>query len=437
MSRILQYACACALVVVGRAFADEGPSSPSSKGAIAAAECFKAASSLEQGGFYRSAAARWARLIAEYPHYERNDEAYYHLGVCWLKEQRYDSAVDSLTTCISLCRKTDVRARARRLLGAIQFAKAEAGAGAYEDAAKTFSELAADVDDDVECADAMYSQAVCLYRCKKYQESNGLITQILDMTVAETRIPDVMMLQGRVLVLLHQQDAALESFTEVIRRWPGHGRIADCEFQRAECLFGMQRFTEASEGFRKASEERGFSHADLALLKYGQAQEKRGEMWDAFEIYASMPRRFPKSRHRDDALAACAKLIARHAAVRSQARRSVVNGNVDGEIAGAFLAAHYYTKSDYAEALRIADLAIALDRANDARQANRLHFLHADILRKMPGLRRRCCRGIQGLGRGDSRRPGVTVESFISCCGHGRGSGHARRCGCYLRRVAA
>ena len=59
MSRILQYACACALVVVGRAFADEGPSSPSSKGAIAAAECFKAASSLEQGGFYRSAAARW------------------------------------------------------------------------------------------------------------------------------------------------------------------------------------------------------------------------------------------------------------------------------------------------------------------------------------------------------------------------------------------
>ena len=284
-----------------------------------------------------------------------------------------------------MCRKTDVRARARRLLGAIQFAKAEAGAGAYEDAAKTFSELAADVDDDVERADAMYSQAVCLYRCKKYQESNGLITQILDMTVAETRIPDVMMLQGRVLVLLHQQDAALESFTEVIRRWPGHGRIADCEFQRAECLFGMQRFTEASEGFRKASEERGFSHADLALLKYGQAQEKRGEMWDAFEIYASMPRRFPKSRHRDDALAACAKLIARHAAVRSQARRSVVNGNVDGEIAGAFLAAHYYTKSDYAEALRIADLAIALDRANDARQANRLHFLHADILRKMPG----------------------------------------------------
>ena len=99
------------------------------------------------------------------------------------------------------------------------------------------------------------------------------------------------------LVKSGHEDQALLSFADFLRRYPGHEKVDDAQFEIAEIYFQKRNYSQALTEYRKVFRipESSSNYWADATLRAGDCLEKMGYLPQARVEWSAVVRRFPRT----------------------------------------------------------------------------------------------------------------------------------------------
>jgi len=293
-----------------------------------AAAQYKAASLLQTGGMYKSAAAAWERFLNRYPEDRLIASAMNRLGWCYVSLKRYSEAARVFANASALYPASpDLRLMLSGLAFA-HFKLAETGKYTYADAAEDFRRVVAAAPNSDDAKQALTFMAYCHVRDGHLDDAHNSIQELLTRWKSGPFVADAWFLRGLIDEKSGKYEQAAESFNTLISGWPKHNKLANAHLHLGQISVRERKYSQAAEHFRKASDDPKSSVADVALYDLGRALEENGSDEDAHAAFASMSRRFPKSKFAEKAKVACLRLE-ESAAVRDALLQSRTEKKID------------------------------------------------------------------------------------------------------------
>lgn len=356
----------------------------------AATRQFAAAAALQNREQYDLAADEWAKFLKSHANEPRADRAQYYLGICRLKNKQYPEAIAAFEKAIADYPKSEFLASAMLHLGLAQYNLAVGGqADMYPKAADTFAALIQKFPKNKELAQATFYRGETLYAQGKKDEAARLYTEVVEKHKGDALVPEALYALGVTQEELGQSAAAGTSYDAYLKQFPNQPHAAEVTLRRAETLFAQKQFEQAEKWFASAATRPGFKDADLAMFRQAAALYEQHKYPDAAALYASLPKKFPQSKHIAAAQLAAGKcdfLAGRFAQARETLSASLAAGGPAAAEAAHWLARCHLKEQQPAEALKVVDA--ALPQAGETPFAAQLSFDRADALYDQPPRRR-------------------------------------------------
>jgi len=373
----------------------------------AATRQFAAAAALQNREQFGLAANEWAKFLKTYASDARADRAQYYLGICRLKNKQYAEALAAFDKAVADYPKSEFLASSMLHLGLAQYNLAVGGqADLYPKAAETFATLIQKFPKNKEVAQATFYRGEALYAQGKKIEAARLYSDVVEKHKSGPLMPEALYALGVTQEELGQPAAAGASYDAYLKQFANQPHAAEVTLRRAETLFAQQQFGPAEKWFAAAAGRAGFQDAGLAMFRQAAALYEQHKYAEAAALYASLPRKFPQSKHNTAAQLAAGKcdyLAGKYAQARETLTASLAAGGATAAEAAHWLARSYLKERQPAEALNVVDA--ALPRSAQTSFAVQLAFDRADALYDQPPRRREAAAAYAELAHKHAQDP--------------------------------
>ncbi len=271
----------------------------------ASARAFNAAAALQNAGLHIRAAAKWSEFISSFPKDERIGRAHYYLGVCRLREKKFNDAIESFQTVLTRWPNLEQADKAQYNLAMARYEIADEADNkdAFRQAAKDFEQVVAKHSDSEFVDEALYYLADCLFNAGDVAAAipayEKLIAKHPNSPQAARAYYDLGIAQQQ-LEKLPEAAKTYRTFLEK-QEYASHELAAEIRLRLAICLYAAGQLDQAAEQFAQASQISGFELASYAALRLGQTQLDQGKHDEAAGLLNAFAKKFPKSEYRADA----------------------------------------------------------------------------------------------------------------------------------------
>jgi len=354
--------------------------------AVEASRQYSAAVRLQNLGSYDIAADAWRKFVDQYPRDPRVDKATHYLGVCYFHDGKLEQALAAFQKVVKSFPKSVLLDATYLYLGATQYQLGQSGKPEYYgQGAQTLATLLEKFPQSRYVPDGLFYRGECLYMQKKRKEAAAMYRQLVEKYPKHTLRPDALWALGVAQDELGQKEAAEATFRAFLAEYPQHELATEVSMRLGEVLFASGRHDEALDRFTRAAGTAGFAMADWAAIRQADTLVKLGRYAQAAKVYASLPQRFPQSKHLEEAALAAGKAYYRLGQIDeaiAQLRRVYDAGGEQVVEAAHWLAKAWLKQGRPADALGVVEKALAEDK--DSRWRAELLMDRADAVYQLP-----------------------------------------------------
>lgn len=284
-------------ILVAAIFAAAGPAANAAD-TDAATRQFATAVALQNRGVYDLAADEWSKFIKTYNNSPRLPQAYHFLGVCRYQQGQHEAALGAFKKVVDGYPQFEMMSATLLYLGATQYAMARSGKAAlYGEAERTFALLLSRFPQSEQAPDARYYRGECLYSQGRKAEAAQSYTELLRKSPRNKLADDALYALGVAQEESGQPEQAGKTYDAFLAKYPQHRFAAEVGLRRGSTLLTLGKVEEAARRFRVAAGVNSFALADYAAIRYGDALTQMKHYAEAADTYASIPVKFPQSKH--------------------------------------------------------------------------------------------------------------------------------------------
>ena len=275
-----------------------------------AARQYAAAVGLQRLESYDEAAGAWTAFLKDFPNDAQATHARYYLGVCRYQQGKLAEAADALAKLVAAqtSQNFELLDSAYLFLGVAQFGMGSADKPeGFRQADATFRTLAEKFPKSKHHADALFYQAECAYALGDKQRAESLYQKAIQAYPDHKLTPEMFYLLGVTQEELGKQAEAGKTYDQFLAKYRNHSLAGEVFVRRGNTLVALGQDKEAIGYFAEAAAMDGFALADLATFRQAEAFAKTRQFVRAADLYASIPKRFPKSEHATAAALAAGK----------------------------------------------------------------------------------------------------------------------------------
>ena len=261
---------------------------------------YNAAVALQNREVYELAAEQWAKFLDTYPNDPRRDRAAHYLGVCYLKASKLDLALQSFQRVIKRYPKFDMLEATHFYLGVTQYTIGQSGkAEMYDAAAATLENLLSKYPKGQHVPQALFYRGECFYARGKKKEAAAMYAQLVDKHPGDRLMADALYALGVCQEELGDFAAAGKTYDRFTEKFPKSPLATEVGMRRGETLLAGGDYRAAAARFAAAAARPGFALADHATIRQAACLAQLKQYDQAGELYASVAKKFPQSRHLD------------------------------------------------------------------------------------------------------------------------------------------
>jgi len=175
---------------------------------------------------YSRAIREFTSLLSQYSQHTLAADAWFQLGLCYLREERYGEAKDAFRRCIQTAR-SDLAPEAAYQLGWAYFR-----GGEFDQAADHFMEVSS--RGGVRAADARYRSGDALYNAGRFGDAIGVYQQVIDLAPGSELAATAQNSIGWCYERMNRPAEAIGAFQVVVDRYPRSGVWDDSAYKIAE-----------------------------------------------------------------------------------------------------------------------------------------------------------------------------------------------------------
>jgi TolA-binding protein len=283
----------------------------------AATRQYAAAVNLQNKGVYDLAAEEWVKFIKTYPADSRLDRAFHYLGVCYFQIQppQLDSAQQCFETVLKTYPKFESIEATYLYLGVTLLKRAQADPkGArpelFDSAAATLDLLVTKYPKSKFLAQALFTRGDCAYQRDRKDEAVRFYTQAAAAGPDEKLQADILYALGVTQEELKRPAEAGKAYDDFLKQFPASPLVSEVIMRRGESLLAAGRQQAAADWFAAAAARKDFGLADLATLRQAVALGQLKKYDQAGDLLASLPAKFPRTKH-VEAAAVAGRVLAR------------------------------------------------------------------------------------------------------------------------------
>ena len=268
----------------------------------AAARAYNGAAALQNAGLHVRAAQKWTEFISAHSKDERIERAYFYLGICQLRSEKFPQAAETFKKVLNTWPKfaqADV-AQYNLALARYEQAIASNSEDQFRQAAGEFSTVAAKFPKSDQADDALYFQGDCLFRSgdvaaalpvyqkliDQYPNSGQLARAYYDLGIGQQELEKHAEAIKTFQAFLSKSEFATDELTPEIR------------LRFAICLHELDQFDKAAVEFDAASKIPEFPLASFARFRLGQTKIDQGKLAEAAQVLSEIPGKYPDSEYR-------------------------------------------------------------------------------------------------------------------------------------------
>ena len=338
---------------------------------------------------YDLAAEAWARFLKDFKTDPRVPKATHYLAVCYFHDGQVQQAVKTAGQLIADYPDFEMLDAAYLYLGVSQYSLAQSGnQEMYDTAAKTFNTLITKYPNGKFLPDALFYRGECLYMLDRKQDAAGLYAQMVENHPNHRFLADALYALGVAEEELEQFAKAEKTYRSLLDKFPNSEVAAEVRMRLGESLFAMKRFPQAAEQLATAAGTPGFQMADYATVRQADALAQLKQYVDAATLYASVPKKFPKSKYADRAALAggkCFYLTGGYAQARGLLDSLLGKGGPSAPEAAHWVAKSLLKEHMPAEAVEVVEGVLPVDDDNEF--AAQLLMDRADAVYEIPNRR--------------------------------------------------
>lgn len=325
----------------------------------AATRQYAAAVALQNRGVFDLAAAEWVKFIETHKTHPRTPNALLHLGVCYLKTEKLEQAVQSFETLIKTYDDSELQEAAHFYLGVAQYTLGQQGtAEMYDAAAASFEQLLETFPESRHGPQAVFYRGESLYARGKREPAAAMYSRLIEEHPESDLIAEAMYALGVAQEELNQPAEAGKTYDTFLEKFKKHPLRTEVIMRRGEVLFTQKQYGPAAQWLAVAAGREGFALADHATMRQAAALAMQKKYAEAAALYGTVPAKFPQSR-----LAEAARLEGgkcRYLAGELDKAREALRPVVEGGGAAAAEAAHWTARAflrenNPAEALEVVE----------------------------------------------------------------------------------
>ena len=336
---------------------------PSKADEAAATRQYAAAVALQNREVYDLAAEEWQTFIKNFPKDPRVDRGYHYLGICYLKSQQLEPALETFKKVLKDYPQFALLESTHLYLGVTQYNLGRAGKPEFLDqASQTFSGLIEEYPQGKNLPQARFYWGESLYARGKKEEAAAKYSQLIQSSPQHELVADATYALGVCQQELGKHDVANQTYGRFLKQFPNHKLATEVSMRQGETLLSLKRYPEAEKLFAAAAAAPKFAHADFATLQYGVSLSARGQYPQAIAAYATLIKNFPQSQYVSTAYlesGKCSYLAGDYAAARTALSQVAGAGGATGAEAVHWIARSHLKEQQPAEALKILESAAA------------------------------------------------------------------------------
>jgi len=271
----------------------------------AATRQYNVAAALQNRAEYDSAADEWLKFLKEHKADPRCHRAAHYLGVCYLKANKLDLALEQFQTVLKTYPHADLHEATCLHLGITQYTMGQSGkAELYDEAAATFEALLKQYPKGKYLAQALFYRAECFYARGKKKEAVHLYSQFVEKFPNDRLAVDALYALGVSQEEAGDFAAAGKTYDAFLQKFPENPLATEVGMRRGETLLAAKQYKAAAERFAAAAAKPGFPLADHATIRQAACLAQLKQYDEAAALLASVPARFPQSKYLESAVKA-------------------------------------------------------------------------------------------------------------------------------------
>ena len=351
---------------------------------------FAVAVGFQNQKLYDSAIDEWKTFLQKFPADTRVDKATHYLGTCQLQAKQFPAAVATFESVIQKYPKFELLDQTILNLGTAWYTLAQ-GSKKPEDYAKAeaaFARLPTQFPKSPYAGRALYYRGESLYQQNKLDDAAASYSALAANYGSDELLPDATYALGICLETLKKTDEALATFTSFETKFPKHSLLTEVRMRHAELLFNGGKFDQAQGLFAQVSSVKEFPLADTAMLRQARCLYEQKKYEEAGNLYWNVPRTFTSTKHYDTSVLAGAKcyyLVGKYALARSGLENVAKRDVPEAAEASQWIGRALLKEKNPQEALKVLDAAIAKHGNSPAR--SQLTLARIDALYEIPDRR--------------------------------------------------
>ncbi len=319
---------------------------------------FNAALGANNRGVYELAEPAWLKFLADFKTDPRVDRAHYHLGYCYLQQNKLDQAMANYQTVIAKYPASALLESAYFNLGVTQYRLGRAGKEEmFDKAAETFNASLSKYPQGKHTAEVLYFRGEACYFRKNIPAAAQMYGRLVKEYPEHRLAANALFNLGVAQEELKQHEAAGRTYDDFLKRFASHALVPDVTLRRGETFFAAEQYETAGKWFASAASREGFADRDLATMRQATALARLKRYEEAGSLYKSVATEFPKSTRIIAANLAGGR--AYFLAKKLSEARPLLDGVVNAGGTPAVEAAHWIAESLLAEKKPAEALAMA------------------------------------------------------------------------------
>ncbi len=266
------------------------------------------AANFQNNSAFDLAVEAWQAFLQTHADDPKALEARYHLGVCQMQLKNFPQARETLQAVIDTKTPFERREDAYLNLGWTLYSLAlQNQPQLFAQADQTFAAMLQEFPEGAYRDQALFFRGESAYLQGKREDAAAAYQQVVDQFPKSELRDDAIYALGVTCEELNRFEDAGKLYDLFLKEFPEHTLLPEVSMRKAETILRAGNFAEAAQRFADVAATQGFKAADHALYRQAYCEARLEEFAAAGDLFARIPREFPKSGYVADATMSAAR----------------------------------------------------------------------------------------------------------------------------------
>lgn len=243
---------------------------------------------------YKEAARTYEAFLSDFPNHPDRPQALYQAGMCYQRLGQSGDAVDRWDEVTGIDPTSAIAEKAWTRAGDVYFTT-----GHYDKARYCYEGLLSHFGESSGAAIALLRMAQCDYNAARYAQAVETFSEVISRFPSHAVVGDAKKGIEQSLYQLGQGDEGEATLAQLVEKFPGSSFAAQAQFEIALRRYQAEDFETAAEAFRRViSQFPSYSGADRAHYLMADSYTRAGKTAEARAACEQFVSYFPRSEYR-------------------------------------------------------------------------------------------------------------------------------------------